>query len=254
MARGALSAAGVEVGYDRPMASSRRSMLSAALLLGSASACAPTTSVEDSAPEGPAPLRFVFPVDTPDLINQTIGVDHDPAVYDGVEELICTNYDGRGFPWCYDEHDGSDYLLDGGFDTMDAGSAGVIAAADGVVVEISDGNYDRCHGVSSGGVDCDGHEMIANYVVLEHAGGVLSRYWHLQSGSVLVTVGQALRCGEPLGRIGSSGYSSTPHLHFEVHDPDGLSVDPYAGSYSQAESFWVEQGDPEGLPGGACAG
>jgi hypothetical protein len=252
VARRALSAAGLGVGYDRPMAPSNRSTLCVALLL--TVACDVRPSAEDTAPKGPPPLRFVFPVDAPDLITQTIGVDHDPAVYDGVEELICTNYDGRSFPWCYDEHDGSDYLLDGGFDTMDAGSAGVIAAADGVVVEISDGHYDRCHGVSSGGVDCDGHEMIANYVVLEHEGGVLSRYWHLQSGSVLVAVGQAVRCGAPLGRIGSSGYSSTPHLHFEVHDPDGLSIDPYAGAHSQAESLWVEQGDPEGLPGGACEG
>lgn len=220
----------------------------------SASACAPTPKGADTAPDDAPGLRFAFPVAEPELISQTIGVDHDPAVYDGVEELICLNYDGRGFPWCYDEHDGSDYLLDGGFDAMDAGSAGVIAAADGVVVEISDGNYDRCHGVASGGVDCDGHEMIANYVVLEHEGGVLSRYWHLQSGSVLVSVGQAVACGEALGRVGSSGYSSTPHLHFEVHAADGRSVDPYAGDYSQPESLWVEQGDPEGLPGEACAG
>lgn len=240
------------VGYDQAMDSALR--LAHVVLLLTLGACAPELSPIDTAPQPPEGLRFAFPVDAPELISQTVGVDHDPAVYDGVEELICTNYDGRGFPWCYDEHDGSDYLLDGGFDTMDAGSAGVIAAADGVVVEISDGNYDRCHGVASGGVDCDGYEMIANYVVLEHEGGVLSRYWHLQSGSVLVVVGQEVRCGEPLARIGSSGYSSTPHLHFEVHDPDGISVDPYSGEHSQEKSYWVEQGDPEGLPGGACAG
>lgn len=199
-------------------------------------------------------LAFRFPLLEVDKFEQTVGVDHDPEVHgDGAEAIVCTAYDGRSFPWCYDEHDGSDYLLVGGFDTMDAGSATIVAAAPGVVVEVVDGNYDRCHATVDG-VDCDGWPMVANKVVVEHEGGWQTRYLHMMSGSVVVAVGQEVACGEKLGLVGSSGYSSTPHLHFELQDADGVVIDPYAGAYSQPETWWVGQGDAEGLPVDLCDG
>lgn len=205
----------------------------------------------------PGPLRgaesFAFPLAEPDKFEQVVGVDHDPDVHEGIEQLICMDYLGRAFPWCYDEHDGSDYLLEGNWDAMDAGSVVILAAADGVVVDTDDGNYDRCHGdISSGDNSCDGYPMQANYVIIEHASGDRSRYWHMMSGSVMVEVGQTVHCGDPLGKVGSSGNSSQPHLHFEVESPEGEVIDPYAGPYSQPETWWLEQGDPEGMPGAAC--
>lgn len=198
-------------------------------------------------------LQFRFPLLEHELFVQTVGVDHDPAVYEeaSLEAVLCTNYDGRGFPWCYDQHDGSDYLLDGGFDAMDAGSATIVAAAPGSVVEVMDGNYDRCHATSSG-IDCDGHEQAANYVILDH-GGWRTRYWHMMKGSVAVAVGAEVACGDPLGLVGSSGNSSMPHLHFEVETAEGVVFDPYAGEFSQPETWWVDQGSPTGLPGSDCA-
>ena len=139
----------------------------------------------------------------------------------------------------------------GGFDAMDAGSATIVAAADGVVVETLDGNYDRCHATVEG-IDCDGHPIVGNYVILEHDGGWRTLYWHLKNGSVAVAVGETVRAGDPLGKVGSSGNSSMPHLHFELQDARGAVVDPYAGSHSQPESWWCEQGDAEGLPGSDC--
>jgi hypothetical protein len=199
-----------------------------------------------------APLQLRFPLLERERFEQTVGVDHDPAVYgEGAAAVQCVNYDGRSFPWCYDEHDGSDYLLLGGFETMDAGSATVVAAADGVVVDTLDGNYDRCHATVDG-VDCDGWPMVANYVIVEHPGGWTTRYWHLRNGSVSVAAGDPVLAGHPLGEVGSSGYSSAPHLHFELQEPDGLARDPYAGERSQPETWWCEQGPPEGLPGSDC--
>jgi len=217
----------------------------------------------DSAPadgttEGTTPprgaLQLRFPLLEVELFEQTTGVDHDPAVYEeaSMYAVICTNYDGRSFPWCYDEHDGSDYLLSGGFDTMDAGSATIVAASPGVVVETEDGNYDRCHATVEG-IDCDGHEQRANYVILEHEGGWRTLYWHMMSGSVAVQAGDVVACGDPLGRVGSSGNSSMPHLHFELQSADGVALDPYAGAWSQPETWWVDQGEPEGFPADACA-
>jgi murein DD-endopeptidase MepM/ murein hydrolase activator NlpD len=199
-----------------------------------------------------APLQFRFPLTDPLLFTQKIGVDHDPEVYEGAGAVICTDYIGRTFPWCYDEHDGSDFMLDGGFDAMDAGSTPILAAYPGVVVETQDGNYDRCHATVNG-VDCDGNPMAANYVILEHTGGYRTLYWHMKSGSVAVEVGQEVACGESLGLVGSSGNSSGPHLHFELQDSEEVVIDPYSGPYSQEETWWAEQGEPEAFPGIDCA-
>jgi len=204
---------------------------------------------DDDVPRGR--VQFGFPVAQPELIDQYIGVDHDPEVQQGgASSAICTSYDGRLFPWCYDEHHGSDYILAGGFPTMDDGSATVIAAADGVVTEIHDGEYDRCH-LDGDMVSCDGHPMVANRIVIEHADGVIASYLHLMTGSLLVQPGDPVTCGTPLALIGSSGNSSMPHLHFQV-EVDGEILDPYAGEYSQPETWWADQGDPEGLPGPGC--
>ena len=61
----------------------------------------------------------------------------------------------------------------------------------------------------------------SNYVALRHAdagGGSVcySRYYHLRS--VAVAAGQKVRAGELLGYSGNTGYSSGPHLHFDVAD------------------------------------
>lgn len=196
-----------------------------------------------------APLQFRFPLTDPDAFVQTIGVDHDPAVHEGIETAICLDYDGRAFPHCYDEHDGSDYILDGDFDAMDAGSSPIVAAADGVVVDLADGNYDRCHGSLSGGNDCDGYPMVGNQVTLEHSTGHRTLYWHMKSGSVAVALGDRVGAGQELGLVGSSGNSFTPHLHFELQDSAGIVIDPYAGSVSQPTTWWCDQGEPDDFPG-----
>lgn len=62
-----------------------------------------------------------------------------------------------------------------------------------------------------------------NVVEIEHAGGVTSRYAHLSS--IGVREGQRVRAGETVGRVGSTGRSTGPHLHYETRI-DGEAVDP----------------------------
>lgn len=182
-----------------------------------------------------------------------IGFDHDPEP--GWSDVDCTNYQGLAFPYCYDQHTGTDFMLRGGFVTMDAGSTAVLAAAAGEVIEAHDGEFDRCRAnILTQEVECPGYPGITppNYVKLLHADGKQTWYWHLKKDSVLVSSGQWVDCGEPLALVGSSGYSSAPHLHFAVLTAAGEKIDPYAGPFSQPKSYWVEQDGPHGLPGAEC--
>lgn len=62
-----------------------------------------------------------------------------------------------------------------------------------------------------------------NLVEVAHGGGVVSMYAHL--AGVSVRVGQTVTAGARVGRVGSTGESTGPHLHFEVH-VRGAAVDP----------------------------
>ncbi|GLI28407.1 hypothetical protein ARHIZOSPH14_26490 [Agromyces rhizosphaerae] len=72
---------------------------------------------------------------------------------------------------------------------------------------------------------------LGNYVEVQHnIGGrlVTSLYAHMQSGSISVSVGQKVTAGQTLGRVGSTGQSTGPHLHLEMYYTDGVRFDGYA--------------------------
>jgi len=182
-----------------------------------------------------------------------ITADHEPTPgRNGVfARASCRDYLGRPFPHCYGNHKGSDFILKGGFRAMDRQEARVVAAASGTVIKVEDGHYDRCRAsLIRMGVSCRGHEKKPNYVWIKHDNGYISRYYHFKKNTVAVKEGQRVECGDFLGLVGSSGESSLPHLHFDVVDPDGFFVDPF--SKNPADSMWVEQEGPYGLPAERC--
>ena len=105
--------------------------------------------------------------------------------------------------WSY--HGGIDIVLGSG------SSAGipVVASASGTVVTA----YSGWRGY--------GHT-----VVIDHGNGIKTRYAHMYPGSITVRVGQRVYQGQQIGRIGSTGNSTGPHLHFEVL-VNGYKVNPY---------------------------
>jgi murein DD-endopeptidase MepM/ murein hydrolase activator NlpD len=62
-----------------------------------------------------------------------------------------------------------------------------------------------------------------NLVIIKHADGVETRYAHLSATSV--KEGDHVDAGQPIGAVGTTGYSTGPHLHFEVRK-DGKPIDP----------------------------
>lgn len=56
----------------------------------------------------------------------------------------------------------------------------------------------------------------SNFVFVEHSDGTIGLYGHLQAESAAVAVGDTVRRGQMIARSGNTGYSSGPHLHFEV--------------------------------------
>jgi hypothetical protein len=70
----------------------------------------------------------------------------------------------------------------------------------------------------------DFRPLAGNYVLVEGAPGV-ALYAHLRQESLCVRQGQRVGAGEPLGRVGNSGSSTMPHLHFHLMDgPDLLTA------------------------------
>lgn len=65
-----------------------------------------------------------------------------------------------------------------------------------------------------------------NLVEVRHADGSMTRYAH--NSRIVVRAGQRVAQGEHIADMGSTGYSTGPHLHFEVHMPDRGTVNPMA--------------------------
>lgn len=84
----------------------------------------------------------------------------------------------------------------------------IVAAADGTVALVQDPGRSGGYG---------------NYTCLDHGGGLATCYAH--QSQVLVAVGQTVRRGQVIGAVGTTGYSTGPHLHFEVRI-GGRPVDP----------------------------
>jgi len=84
----------------------------------------------------------------------------------------------------------------------------VLAAANGIVTYVNDDS-------SIGGANPI-YWNFTNFIVIMHANEEYSRYDHLAPQSSKVKVGQAVSEGEEIAKVGVTGYTFHPHLHFQV--------------------------------------
>ncbi|GAA0915556.1 hypothetical protein Vau01_000100 [Virgisporangium aurantiacum] len=161
-------------------------------------ACAPTV-----VPAGPAaayrgigPARSVYPLTGPAATFE----QNKPLWTLPVPPTEVGGFRTVGRP----EHDG--------VDLPQARNTPIVAAAAGVVVTV------RCN-TSGPSCDVDGSPGIRGcgwYVEVVHPDRITTRYCHMVRQPEVV-VGDAVESGQVLGFVGTSGHSSGPHLHFEVH-------------------------------------
>ncbi|MCP8939176.1 M23 family metallopeptidase [Alsobacter sp. SYSU M60028] len=139
----------------------------------------------------------------------------------------------------YEAHNGVDFRLP----TLADQKRGVTvrAAAAGRVTGLRDEMDDvsvRERGVAS----VEGKEC-GNGVVVDHGDGWASQYCHMQRGSIAVKTGDRVTVGQTLGKVGLSGMTEYPHLHFTLRK-DGKVVDPFAygaapGACGGGQSLWA---------------
>ena len=103
--------------------------------------------------------------------------------------------------------------------------AEVLAVADGTVGALQEGRPNNPALVALPSLATPTMGAVAgNFVILDLGEGRQVLYAHLQPGSVAVQIGQRVSRGDILGRVGSSGNSNAPHLHFQVLNAIDLAV------------------------------
>jgi parallel beta-helix repeat protein len=107
--------------------------------------------------------------------------------------------------WYYElnqmPHRGIDYILN---------EEDVVAAADGVVEDFLDNQPNTYP---------DGKYYWGNFIKIDHGNGFKTIYGHLKTGEIKVQKGDSVVAGQLIATSGNTGYSSGPHLHFEVWGP-----------------------------------
>lgn len=145
-------------------------------------------------------------------------------------------------------------------DSLQGAGAQVLAVADGVIASTQDGVPEPKPGARRSQVSLA--KATGNYISLQLGRGRYAFYEHLMPG-LLVRPGDRVRRGQVIGRLGSTGQASRPHLHFHVADANSpLAAEglPYAlvggraiGAYKSIAAFEAgERWIPEPNPGVAA--
>ena len=117
-----------------------------------------------------------------------------------------------------------------GCPTMDCSHCDAVKAAAETPVR-------KCPTVDRGSAGCSCGSGYGNHVVIEHTevmadgGKIFSIYAHLHPGSITLKSGDAVKKGGKLGGVGSTGSSTGPHLHMELH------TGKLFGTYWDAQAF-----------------
>ena len=94
--------------------------------------------------------------------------------------------------------------------------ADIIAVADGTIVAMRDDLEDQVPPNLPDPKTITAQTLLGNHVIQDIGDGFFAFYAHLKQGSVTVAPGDAVRRGQVVGKLGNSGNTSAPHLHFHI--------------------------------------
>lgn len=131
-----------------------------------------------------------------------------------------------------------------GLDLHSTGNDSIYAAASGKVVAVAN----SCPHISYGR-KCAHWITYGNCITIKGDDGRYYYYGHLKQNSILVKNGDTVQAGQRIATMGSSGFSTGKHLHFEVRASDGttkINVNPASGNYRYKGSTFSYINGPYG--------
>ncbi len=91
----------------------------------------------------------------------------------------------------------------------------IYAPADGWVVDLVN-KYKNTHITKDRKVICDCNDPKGNYIIIKHKYGEYSTICHFEKDSFQVALGDVVVAGQLLGKVGNSGNTQGPHIHYQV--------------------------------------
>jgi murein DD-endopeptidase MepM/ murein hydrolase activator NlpD len=133
--------------------------------------------------------------------------------------------------------------------------ADILAAADGRVIEVAtdqsedpaamqrpdetqEAYFARLQKEQAERLEKD--SIVGNFVLIDHGQSEFAFYAHLKPGSVRVKTGDQVKAGDVIGKLGSSGNSTEPHLHFQLCNKPGLGGSGIPVNFSNVTILWAD--------------
>ena len=82
-----------------------------------------------------------------------------------------------------------------------------------------------------------------NFLVIDHGGSEFSMIAHFQDGSLVVKLGDHVRQGQLLGKLGHSGDTTGPHCHYQLQaGPDWENADALPARFKNVRATFLDRG------------
>lgn len=147
-------------------------------------------------------------------------------------------------------HQGTDYAIPWITKGVSYSHVPIVAGVRGKIIATYEDCADVC---TTGDCVCANAQGTGNFVKIEDRFGRMRVFMHLRRKSIRVHVNDTVEAETIIGEIGSSGYSTGPHLHDEFRDGNEI-IEPFAGDcansdeYLKQVSLWNRQDEYQNVP------